>query len=85
MTTYVPKDVQDGLEAARMAGLKKTSRVRVQVGDDLYPVLKLWKTGFAVEADTTPQLRGLVADRSGTASVSVPDRGLGSGRRRDAL
>jgi hypothetical protein len=60
MTTYVPKDVQDGLEAARMAGLKKTSRVRVQVGDDLYPVLKLWKTGFAVEADTTPQLRGLV-------------------------
>ncbi|UWQ91024.1 hypothetical protein QEZ52_03290 [Aliisedimentitalea scapharcae] len=60
MTTYVPKEVQAGLEAARLAGLKKTSRVRVMVGDDLYPVLRLWKTGFAVEAEAVPSLRGLV-------------------------
>ena len=60
MTTYVPKEVQAGLEAARLAGLKKTSRMQVMVGDDRYPVLRLWKTGFAVEAEAIPQLRGLV-------------------------
>jgi len=60
MTTYVPKEVQAGLEAARLAGLKKTSRVRVMIGDESYPVLHLWKTGFAVEAESIPALRGLV-------------------------
>ncbi|MBE1285885.1 MAG: hypothetical protein GJ676_21405 [Rhodobacteraceae bacterium] len=60
MTTYVPKDVQDGLEAARIAGLKKASRLRVLAGDDFYPVLRMWKTGFTVPLDTTPKLRGLV-------------------------
>ncbi|MGR3614901.1 MAG: hypothetical protein ACU0BB_02530 [Paracoccaceae bacterium] len=60
MTTFISKEVQEGLEAARIAGMKKSSRLRVQVGDDYYRVLRLWKTGFTVEAETTPRLRGLV-------------------------
>lgn len=60
MTTFLPKDVQDGLEAARLAGLKKTSRLRVLAGDTFYPVLRKWRGGFTVEAATTPYLRGLV-------------------------
>jgi hypothetical protein len=60
MTTYVPKDVLEGLEAARIAGLKKASRLRVLAGDDYYPVLRKWKNGFAVENTATPRLRGLV-------------------------
>lgn len=60
MTTYLPKDVHAGLEAARLAGLKKTSRLRVLAGDTFYPVLRKWHDGFTVEAAKTPYLRGLV-------------------------
>ncbi|EBA17226.1 hypothetical protein RSK20926_05807 [Roseobacter sp. SK209-2-6] len=60
MTTYVPKAVQDALDDARLKGMKKKSRLRVQVGNAFFPVLRMWKTGFSVEEETAPQLRGLV-------------------------
>lgn len=60
MSTYVSDEVRAGLELARLAALKKASRLRVQAGDDIHPVLRLWRDGFAVEAATTPPLRGLV-------------------------
>lgn len=60
MTTFLPKEVRDGLDAARIASLRKASRLRVQAGDDYFRVLRMWRTGFAVEAETVPALRGLV-------------------------
>lgn len=60
MSTYLPKEVREGLEAARLAAMKKASRLRVMIGDDFVPVLSLWKDGFAVEQETAPALRGLV-------------------------
>lgn len=60
MSTYLPQEVQDGLDAARLAALKKSSRLRVRVDDEVFRVLRMWKDGFAVEAEMTPQLRGLV-------------------------
>lgn len=60
MTTFLSKEVREGLEAARLASLRKASRLRVQVGDDIHPVLALWKNGFSVEAAVAPHLRGLV-------------------------
>ena len=60
MSTFMSKEVREGLEAARLKGLKKASRLWVQAGDDMFKVLRLWKDGFAVEAEATPALRGLV-------------------------
>ncbi len=60
MTTYMPKEILDGLEAARIASLKKASRLRVLVDDQSHPVLSHWRDGFSVEADAVPSLRGLV-------------------------
>ncbi len=60
MSTYMSKEVREGLKAAQMAALKKASRLRVLVGDAYVPVLRLWKDGFAVEADDAPVMRGLV-------------------------
>ncbi|WP_425046648.1 hypothetical protein [Primorskyibacter sp. S87] len=60
MTTYISKDIREGLDAARIASLKKASRLRVEAGDEYFRVLRLWRDGFAVEAETTPRLRGLV-------------------------
>lgn len=62
MTTFLPKEVQDGLDAARLASLKKASRLRIYTDEDknVYPVLRLWRTGFTLAAEGAPHLRGLV-------------------------
>ena len=60
MTTFLPKEVRDGLEQARKRDLKKRSRLRVAVGDDLFPVLEFRDGGFALDIDNAPKLRGLV-------------------------
>lgn len=60
MSTYVPKAVQDALDHARLHKARSKSRFRVQIGEDVFPVLRLWDSGFAVEAETASHLRGLV-------------------------
>ena len=60
MSEYLPKEVREGLELARKRSLREQSRLRVQVGDEIFPVLKLWDEGFALDSDNAPHLRGLV-------------------------
>ena len=60
MTTFLPKEVQDGLDAARLASLKKSSRLRLFADGMPYPVLRLWGTGFSLAAQDAPHLRGFV-------------------------
>lgn len=60
MSTYYSSEVRAGLEAARLAALRKASRLRVLTDAGFQPVLRLWRDGFAVEAATVPPLRGLV-------------------------
>lgn len=60
MLEYLPKDVQEGLAAARRGAARKRSRLRAQVGDEFHPILRFWDRGFALEADVAPAPRGLV-------------------------
>jgi len=60
MSEYLPKEVREGLEAARKADMKRKSRLRVQAGEDYFPVLRLWESGFAMDPENAPHLRGLV-------------------------
>ncbi len=60
MSTFVPKEVQAGLDHARLQAMKSESRLRIFVGTDAYAVLSMWKTGFALEAGSAPHLRGYV-------------------------
>lgn len=70
MLEFLPSDVRDGLEVARRRDLKRRSRLRVQVGDALYPVLRFWQDGFALDADFSPgKLRGLVDVYDGSRHV----------------
>lgn len=69
MSTYMPKEVRDGLRAAQLASLKKASRLRVLVDDQFHPVLRLWKDGFTVEAETAPVMRGLVDIYDGSQHI----------------
>jgi len=60
MTTYLPKEVQEGLDAARARDLARKSRYRVSMDGQTYKVLKLTDKGFAVDAEVAPHLRGLI-------------------------
>lgn len=60
MTDFLPKEVRDGLKRAHKQALKKRNRLRVQVGDESYKVLRYWEKGFSLDADNVPPLRGLV-------------------------
>ena len=60
MSTFLSDEVRARLEAARKAAQRKGSRFRVYVGEDSFPVLRLWDTGFAMEAEVAPKLRGFV-------------------------
>ena len=60
MSEFLPKEVREGLELARKHDLIKKSRLRVRAGDREFPVLRLWETGFSLDADDAPHLRGLV-------------------------
>ena len=59
METVFSKEIQEGLDRARVESLKKSSRLRVDVDGQVFPILRMWKTGFALEADA-PALRGFV-------------------------
>ena len=60
MEAVFSKEIQAGLDAARLAGLRKASRLQINVDGETHPVLRMWKTGFAVAAADAPHLRGLV-------------------------
>ena len=61
MTTFLPKEVQDGLEKARTRDRRKKARLRVAVDEfTLYPVLDFRDGGFALDIANAPKLRGLV-------------------------
>ncbi len=60
MFEFLPQDIRTGLREAERRAAKRRSRLRVHVGDAVYPVLRTWPGGFALDASTTPALRGLV-------------------------
>mgnify|MGYP003676747096 CR=1 FL=1 len=59
METIFSREIQSGLDQARIEGLKRSSRLRVKVDGDTFTVLRMWKTGLALEAQA-PTLRGFV-------------------------
>ncbi len=60
MSTFLSREVQAGLEAAQKQAMRKRSRLRVHVGEDVFPILQFQDSTFTVDADMAPQLRGLV-------------------------
>ncbi|WP_010140795.1 hypothetical protein [Oceanicola sp. S124] len=60
MTTFLPKDLEEGLQQARKYRARKASRLRVEADGQSFPVLNRWENGFSVDADVVPRLRGHV-------------------------
>ena len=70
MSEYLPKEVRDGLERAHKANLRKRSRMRVRVGETDFTILRYWDTGFSLDADDAPSVRGLVDVYDGARHMS---------------
>jgi hypothetical protein len=60
MTEFLPKDLQEQLSAARRKARRKRATRVVHVGDEAFPILDYSETGFAVDAEDVPRLRGLI-------------------------
>ncbi len=69
MLEFLPQDVREGLEMARMRDVKRRSRLRVEFGGQVYPILRFWHDGFALNAERAPHLRGRVDVFDGTRHV----------------
>ena len=69
MLEFLSKEVREGLEMARKSEQRRKSRLRVQVGEAVFPVLRFWHDGFALDGKLTPKLRGLVDVYDGARHV----------------
>ncbi len=69
MLEFLPKEVREGLDAARIREASRKSRLRVQVGEAVFPLLRFWHDGFALDAAFAPKLRGLVDVYDGSRHI----------------
>ncbi len=60
MTSFLPKEVQQGLEAARKKEMRKKNRLRVKADGEVFKVLQFQDDGFSLDVEDPPHLRGLV-------------------------
>lgn len=57
---HLPEEIRAGLAAAATRAARKTRRLRVRDGERVFPVLRQWDGGFAMEEERAAHLRGLV-------------------------
>ena len=69
MLSFLSKEVRDGLELARKGKERRKSKLRVQVGNAVFPVLRFWHDGFVLDGALTAHLRGLVDLYDGSRHV----------------
>ncbi|MXW84875.1 MAG: hypothetical protein F4Z55_02765 [Boseongicola sp. SB0667_bin_21] len=60
MSEFLPKEVREGLELARKRSSRRRGRLNVRAGDRCVAVLRCWESGFAIDAENSQALRGLV-------------------------
>jgi hypothetical protein len=70
MTTFLPKEVQQGLDAARARDLARKSRHWAEMDGHRHRVQKYTQSGFAVAVEDAPHFRGLVDIYEGDRHVA---------------
>ncbi|MDG2405701.1 MAG: hypothetical protein P8M25_12310 [Paracoccaceae bacterium] len=60
MSTFIPRDVQAGLDAARNRASRDSSRLKIKTGKESFRILRLWQNGFALEDKCAPAIRGFI-------------------------
>lgn len=60
MTTYLSKELQDGLDSARRQTPTARARLRLRHGDTVLPVRRHDPAGLWLDSTAAPRIRGLV-------------------------
>jgi hypothetical protein len=69
MLEHLPPEIEAGLRLAQKRDLKRKSRLRVHIGGQVFPVLRLWDNGLALDASQTTHLRGSVDVYDGAVHI----------------
>lgn len=69
MSEFLPKEVREGLELARKKDLRKKSRLRVHSDGKIYPILRYWESGFVLDIEDAPNMRGFVDIYDGSSHL----------------
>ena len=70
MLEFFSKELREGFDLARKRQNARKSRLRVHFGSEIYPILRLWEDGLALDAAQLPHLRGLVDVYDGARHLS---------------
>jgi hypothetical protein len=57
---FLPNEVREALANARRRRERRGRRLSLHLGDAVFPVLRMWDDGFAIDASRLPRLRGFV-------------------------
>ena len=69
MIDHLPKEVRDGLQAARKASLKRNDRLCIHDGDDVFRIRRFWADGVSIDLKHGDKLRGRVEIYDGARHV----------------
>ena len=70
MSDFLSREVRAEMEAARKRDLRRKSRLRIHVGTDIYPILRMRRDSFTIDATEVVHLRGLVDVFDGARHLS---------------
>lgn len=70
MLESLPKSIWNELHAAQSKAAAKTNRLRVEVNGESYRIERMTSTGFALDLEDAPKLRGLVDIFDGGRHIS---------------
>ncbi|MDO9526487.1 MAG: hypothetical protein Q7J57_13280, partial [Gemmobacter sp.] len=65
MLEHLPQEVRDNLARAKKRSGARARRLSLHLGDAVFPVLRLWEDGFAIDANRLPKLRGFIEIHEG--------------------
>ncbi len=70
MSVYLSREVREGMDLARKEAQRKSSRLRLRIGDQSFTILRLWDDGFALTDDAPAPPRGYADIYDGSRHLS---------------
>ena len=70
MSTFLPPEVQAGLDEARKKQWRKSHRLRIQADGNMFRVLQAWDNGFSLDLASATHVRGRVDLYDGARHLS---------------
>jgi hypothetical protein len=69
MLEHLPQEFRDVMTQPRRRDRPRARKLRLHIGDSVFPILRMWDDGFAIDAARLPRLRGAVEIHEGRRRV----------------